>query len=101
LPTTLDFTTLKVGDKDLKGLQDDSVFTPTTAPEPIMFDDFLSTSLFAVIAAVAMAAGASSIAAPAPQRSMVASQEVVTMPTVVVTGHRPESQTPVAVARAD
>jgi hypothetical protein len=66
-----------------------------------MFDDFLSTSLFAVIAAVAMAASASTIAAAVPHRSMVASQEVVTMPTVVVTGHRAESKAPVAIARAD
>ena len=66
-----------------------------------MFDDFLSTSLFAVIAAVAMAASASTIAAAVPHRSMVASQEVATMPTVVVTGHRPETQPSVAVARAD
>ena len=65
-----------------------------------MFDDFLSTSLFAVIAAVGMAASASTIAAAVPHRTMVASQEVVTMPTVVVTGHRAASQVPVVTASA-
>ena len=66
-----------------------------------MFDDLLSTSLFVVIAVVGMAAAASTIAPAAPQRSTIASQEIVTMPKVVVTGHRSDSAAPVTVARAD
>ncbi|GEM_PF-3764719 len=48
-------------------------------------DNFLSTSIFALIAAVVLAA-ASAHATPATNL------EVVTMPTVVVTGHRASAQ---------
>jgi hypothetical protein len=64
-----------------------------------MFDHYLGTSLFAIIAAVAIAAGASAVPASACSATQTAQLEVVTKPPVVVTGHCEQPST--VVARAD
>ncbi|GEM_PF-3839232 len=66
-----------------------------------MNDNFFSTTLFALISAVAVVAATVELQAPerpAKHETTLAAQEVVTLPPVAVTGHRSSDAAPLATA---